>query len=85
MSFDEFITTFNTIYYCRIIPDTWANYTIAGKWVGEQSGGAPQKVFPWVPEQFIPKQPATNVINKLTMNTTKKTMTMKKKLSMSID
>ena len=84
MSFDEFITTFNTIYYCRIIPDTWANYTIAGKWVGEQSGGAPQKVFPWVPEQFIPKQPATNVINKLTMNTTKKTMTMKKKLSMSM-
>ena len=86
MSFDEFITTFNTIYYCRIIPDTWANYIIAGKWVGEQSGGAPQKVYPWVPEQFIPKQPAQNVINKLTLGATKKTATttMKKKLSMSM-
>ena len=86
MSFDEFITTFNTIYYCRIFPETWANYTIAGKWEGEKSGGAPQKVYPWVPEQFIPKQPPTNVLNKLTMGTTtKKTNTMmKKKLSQSI-
>ena len=86
MSFDEFITTFNTIYYCRIFPETWANYTIAGKWQGEKSGGSPQKVYPWVPEQFIPKQPATNVLNKLTMGATKKTTmtTMKKKVSMSI-
>ena len=82
MSFDEFITTFNTIYYCRIFPESWANYTIAGKWIGESSGGAPQKNYPWVPEQFIPKQAPTNVINKLTM-TTKKTM-MKKKVSMSV-
>ena len=82
MSFDEFITTFNTIYYCRIFPESWANYTIAGKWVGEQSGGAPQKTHPWVPEQFVPKQAPQNVINKLTM-TTKKTM-MKKKVSMSV-
>jgi len=85
MSFDEFITTFNTIYYCRIIPETWANYTISGIWQAEQSGGAPQKVFPWVPEQFIPKQPAaTNVINKLTLGATKKSTLMKKKLSMSM-
>ena len=86
MSFDEFITTFNTIYYCRIIPETWANYTIAGKWQGEKSGGGPQKVYPWVPEQFIPKQPPQNVLSKLTMGTTtKKTNTMmKKKLSMSM-
>ena len=85
MSFDEFITTFNTIYYCRIIPETWANYTISGIWQAEQSGGAPQKVFPWVPEQFIPKQTAaTNVINKLTLGATKKSTLMKKKLSMSM-
>ena len=84
MSFDEFITTFNTIYYCRIFPETWANYTIAGKWYGEKSGGAPQKVYPWVPEQFIPKQPAANVINKLTIGATKKSIMTKKKLSMSM-
>ena len=82
MSFDEFITTFNTIYYCRIFPDTWANYTIAGRWVGETSGGAPQKVFPWVPEQYVPKQAPQNVLSKLSIGT-KKTM-MKKKVSMSI-
>ena len=85
MSFDEFITTFNTIYYCRIFPETWANYTIAGKWQGEKSGGSPQKAYPWVPEQFIPKEPPKNVLGKLTMGTTaKKTMTMKKKMSMSM-
>ena len=82
MSFDEFITTFNTIYYCRIFPESWANYTIAGKWAGEQSGGAPQKTNPWVPEQYIQKQAPQNVLNKLSIGT-KKTM-MKKKVSMSV-
>ena len=82
MSFDEFITTFNTIYYCRIFPESWANYTIAGKWAGEQSGGAPQKTYPWVPEQFVQKQAPQNVLNKLSIGT-KKTM-MKKKVSMSV-
>ena len=82
MSFDEFITTFNTIYYCRIFPESWANYTIAGKWAGELSGGAPQKTFPWVPEQYIQKQAPQNVLNKLSIGT-KKTM-MKKKASMSM-
>ena len=82
MSFDEFITTFNTIYYCRIFPESWANYTIAGKWAGEQSGGAPQKTYPWVPEQFVQKQAPQNVLNKLSIGA-KKTM-MKKKVSMSV-
>ena len=82
MSFDEFITTFNTIYYCRIFPESWANYTIAGRWAGEQSGGAPQKSVPWMPEQYIQKQAPQNVLNKLSIGT-KKTM-MKKKVSMSV-
>lgn len=30
MTFDEFLTNFNTVYYCRIFPETWAQYTIPG-------------------------------------------------------
>lgn len=55
MLFDEFITSFTTIYYCRIFPETWANYTISGHWANQSSGGAPQKTTPWFPEQYIPK------------------------------
>ena len=53
MLFDEFITSFNTLYYCRIFPDTWAQYTIPGEWVDESSGGAPQKNKIWKPEQKL--------------------------------
>ena len=51
MLFDEFITSFNTLYYCRIFPDSWSQYTIPGEWKGITAGGSPQKKFPWVPEQ----------------------------------
>ena len=87
MSFDEFITSFNTIYYCRIFPESWSNYNIAGKWENESSGGSPQKVYPWYPEQYIPKQQLNaSTVNKLTMGATKKASTImsKKKPSMSM-
>ena len=53
MSFDDFIITYNTLYYCRIFPEEWANYVIPGIWTGESSGGSPQNSHPWFPEQRI--------------------------------
>ena len=53
MLFDDFIIAYNTIYYCRIFPEEWANYVIPGIWTGESSGGSPQNSHPWFPEQRI--------------------------------
>ena len=53
MLFDDFIISYNTIYYCRIFPEEWANYVIPGIWSGESSGGSPQNSHPWFPEQRI--------------------------------
>ena len=63
MLFDEFLSSFNTIYYCRIFPESWANYLIAGRWANETSGGSPQKNFPWFPEQRIVVQEKKHVFN----------------------
>ena len=56
MLFDDFISSYNTLYYCRIFPEEWASYTIPGLWAGESSGGSPQATDPWFPEQRITVQ-----------------------------
>ena len=56
MSFDDWLTYFNRIYYCRIFPETWSQMVIPGKWTSVSSGGAPPKVTPWYPEKFVPKE-----------------------------
>ena len=56
MSFDDWLTYFNRIYYCRIFPETWSQMVIPGKWTSVTSGGAPPKVSPWHPEKFIQKE-----------------------------
>ena len=43
MSFDDWLTYFNRIYYCRIFPETWSQMVIPGKWTSVTSGGAPPK------------------------------------------
>ena len=48
-----FLRNFNTIYYCRIFPEEWAQYNIAGKWAGQSSGGAPQKDEVWYPKPKV--------------------------------
>lgn len=75
MLFDEFITSFNTLYYCRIFPESWAQYTINGIWKGITAGGSPQKITPWVPEQRI------TIANKQTMIGKKASVFMDQKLS----
>ena len=56
MSFDDWLTYFNRIYYCRIFPETWSQMVIPGKWTSVTSGGAPPKVIPWYPEKFVQKE-----------------------------
>ena len=43
MQFDDWVSNFNTLYYCRIYPQTWSQYCISGGWEGIYSGGAPPK------------------------------------------
>jgi hypothetical protein len=43
MQFDDWVTNFNSLYYCRIYPQNWSQYCIAGGWEGIYSGGAPPK------------------------------------------
>ena len=56
MSFDDWLTYFNRIYYCRIFPETWSQMVIPGKWTALTSGGAPPKINPWYPEKFVQKE-----------------------------
>ena len=56
MSFDDWLTYFNRIYYCRIFPENWSQMVIPGKWTSVTSGGAPPKVVPWYPEKYDPKE-----------------------------
>ena len=56
MSFDDWLTYFNRIYYCRIFPETWSQMVIPGKWTSVTSGGAPPKIIPWYPEKFVQKE-----------------------------
>ena len=56
MSFDDWLTYFNRIYYCRIFPENWSQMVIPGKWTSVTSGGAPPKIIPWYPEKFVQKE-----------------------------
>ncbi len=60
MDFDDWLTYFNRVYYCRIFPETWAQFVIPGKWSSITSGGAPPKNTPWYPERYHPPQATTN-------------------------
>jgi hypothetical protein len=53
MKFDDWLLNFNTLYYCRIFPDSWSQYCIPGNWTEITSGGAPPKtnLKPWIPER----------------------------------
>ena len=51
MSFDDWISHFNRVYYCRIFPENWSQFCIEGKWTSVSSGGAPPKSLPWYPEK----------------------------------
>ena len=75
MLFDEFITSFNTLYYCRIFPETWAQYTIPGEWVNETSGGSPQKEKEWMPEQKFTIGQKSTIQKKVSMLTDNKQQT----------
>jgi len=39
MTFEDWLTNFNTLYYCRIFPQSWSQYCIPGAWSGLFSGG----------------------------------------------
>ena len=39
MCFDDWLTHFNTLYYCRIFPQSWSQYSTPGAWLGLFSGG----------------------------------------------
>jgi hypothetical protein len=43
MTFDDWMSHFNTLYYCRIFPPSWSQYCLNGEWVDISSGGAPFK------------------------------------------
>ena len=60
MDFDDWLTYFNRVYYCRIFPESWAQFVIPGKWTSITSGGAPPKNTPWYPEKYHPPQAQNN-------------------------
>jgi hypothetical protein len=39
MTFEDWLTCFNTLYYCRVFPPSWSQYCIPGAWLGLFSGG----------------------------------------------
>lgn len=39
MCFEEWVESFNTLYYCRMFPPSWSQYCIPGAWSGLNSGG----------------------------------------------
>jgi hypothetical protein len=43
MLYDRWLENFNTLYYCRLFPNNWSQYCLAGEWKGLTSGGAPPK------------------------------------------
>lgn len=51
MTFEDWLVNFNTMYYCRIFPQTWSQYCIPGEWTSLTSGGAPPREgIQWMPE-----------------------------------
>ena len=63
MSFDDWLTYFNRIYYCRIFPEQWSQIVIPGKWTALTSGGAPPKVKPWVPQKYHPPEQKNDLMS----------------------
>ena len=63
MSFDDWLTYFNRIYYCRIFPEQWSQMVIPGKWTAITSGGAPPKVKPWLPEKYHPPEQKKDIMS----------------------
>ena len=55
ISFEDWLTRFNQIYYCRIFPESWSQYCVPGAWSGMTSGGAPPKNLDgvWIPERLM--------------------------------
>ncbi len=53
MRFEDWLINFNTLYYCRIFPESWSQFCIPGCWTGITSGGAPPRTNqkPWAPEK----------------------------------
>jgi len=43
MTFEDWLTNFNTLYYCRIFPSNWSQFCIPGEWKGLYSGGGNYK------------------------------------------
>ena len=63
MSFDDWLTYFNKIYYCRIFPEQWSQIIIPGKWTAITSGGAPPKEKPWLPEKYHPPEQKKDIMS----------------------
>ena len=63
MSFDDWLTYFNRIYYCRIFPEQWSQMVIPGKWTAITSGGAPPKEKPWLPEKYHPPEQKKDIMS----------------------
>ena len=54
MTFDDWMTHFNTLYYCRLFSNSWSQYCLTGEWLDTTSGGAPPKTGVPLWEQFKP-------------------------------
>lgn len=39
MLYEDWLKEFNTLYYCRLFPHTWSQYSLPGMWTGMTSGG----------------------------------------------
>jgi hypothetical protein len=39
MKFEDWKDHFNRLYVCKIFPETWAQFSIAGEWKGNSNGG----------------------------------------------
>ncbi len=54
MTFDDWMTHFNTLYYCRLFSNSWSQYCLTGEWIDSTSGGAPPKTGLPLWDQFKP-------------------------------
>jgi calpain, invertebrate len=39
MRFDDWKLHFNRLYVCKIFPETWSQFSVAGEWKGNSNGG----------------------------------------------
>jgi hypothetical protein len=54
MTFDDWMTHFNTLYYCRLFSNSWSQYCLTGEWIDTTSGGAPPRTGVPLWDQFKP-------------------------------